>query len=158
MITDCGRPPGQSPVKPVLVHLRVSLPTSPDTLATPVHLPVRSSGRWYDMSPENDVAAAYPLIAPTHSAGSLCQLPSTHVPPWATTTEMVRVAKPEDSNVPVQLPATFTTGPAGAGDAGLDDDLLLPHLHSSNATRSQAACAATRALIRQGDDGWFPAH
>src|SRR5262245_58593360 len=91
-----------------------SAPTSPENVAIPWHFPGPSAGRSIDTEPEKEPTSANPLIAPTHSAGSVFQAPSTHVPPWNARIEMFRGASPADSSVPVQVPATFA-GPLGAG-------------------------------------------
>jgi hypothetical protein len=95
----------------------VSALTSPENVAIPAHFPGPSAGRSIETEPENDATSAKPLMAPTHSGGSVLQAPSTHVPPWKARIEMVRGAKSDDSSVPIQVPATFA-GPAGAGLVG----------------------------------------
>jgi hypothetical protein len=103
----------------VLVHRSVSLLTSPEMFDTPMHLSANLS---IDMDPENDELSAYPLIAPSHSEGEVIQAPSTHVPLWTTSREMVRGAKFDDSNVPVHVPAIFTGAGAGLGEDGGEDE------------------------------------
>jgi hypothetical protein len=125
--TDWGRPPEQVPVKPVLVHRSVSAPTSPDTLAIPLHL---SAGLSIDMDPENDALPANPLMAPSHSGGDVVHAPSTQLPPCTTSSEIVRGARFDDSNVPVHVPATLAGG-AGGGPGGEGEGLEeLPPLQA----------------------------
>jgi hypothetical protein len=64
-------------------------------------------------------------MAPVHSEPELCQAPSTQLPPWTTVIVIVRVARLDDSIVPVHVPATLTKAPAGG--VGPDDEKDEPH-------------------------------
>jgi hypothetical protein len=86
------------------------------------------------------------------------------VPVWNARMEIARVAKPEDSRVPVQLPLTSAgscgdgEGPvgSGAGEEGVvgtgGNGGLAPQLRLRIATRSQIACVAGRAIARDSVD------
>ena len=77
---------------------------------------------------------------------------------------MVRVAKADDSNVPIQLPPTFAgvegagavggvgdgaEGGDGAGEgaAGVDDGLLPPHAASNTANAMQTVGATSHIPV-----------
>jgi hypothetical protein len=80
MTTDCGVPSGQFPtLKPVLVHVRVSAPTSPEMLPAPVHCPEPLPDPSNEMDPENEPTPVKPLIAPAHAGGLVAQAPSTQL-------------------------------------------------------------------------------
>ena len=151
MTTDCGVPCWQFPaLKPGLVHVRVSAPTSPEM----VPIPVQPEGPSNEIKPENDPTPVKPLMAPAHSRGSVAHAPSTQLMAvWNASSEMVRVEKPDDSRVPDQLPARFAT-PVGAGvglggvDMGGVEMDTPPQLKFRTASRSNAkVTSATRRPV-----------
>jgi hypothetical protein len=76
MTTACGLPCGQFlALKPGLVHVRVSAPTSPETIP----IPVQPEGPSKDINPEKDPTSVKPLMAPAHSRGSVAHAPSTQL-------------------------------------------------------------------------------